>query len=88
MILTVCCGIGKKVGESEICKMAQRTAPTIQDLQPDVFDNLVEFINTGHCEVGKLIDELFITVKKHKIEVLKGIFIETLQNKLTVNNTV
>ena len=31
----------------------------IQDVQPDVFDNLVEFINTGRCVVGKLVEEQF-----------------------------
>jgi hypothetical protein len=66
MILTVCCGIGKKLVNLRFVKWPKGTAPTNQDLQPDAFDNLVEFINTGHCEVGKLIDELFITVKKHK----------------------
>ena len=42
----------------------------------------------GRCVVGRLVEEQFSTVKKHNIEVLKGILVDTLQNKLTVNNAV
>jgi hypothetical protein len=68
-----------------ICLRPKGTATTIQDVQPDVFDNLVEFINTGCCEVEILVLQKFFTVKKHNIKLMKGIFIETMQNKLTVN---
>jgi BTB/POZ domain len=60
----------------------------IHDVQPDVFNQLLQFIYTGQCEVPHSAENLFIAAEKYEIQELKEICEKDLQKKLVLDNAV
>ena len=60
----------------------------IHDVQPKVFNKLLQFIYTGQCEVAHSAKDLFIAANKYDIQELKEICEEALKKKLAVNNAI
>ena len=60
----------------------------ITDVTPAAFRALLQFIYTGHCQVGSLAEEILVAANKYDIRDLKQICAKELQKKLTVDNAV
>ena len=60
----------------------------ITDVTPAAFRALLQFIYTGHCQVGCLTEEILVAANKYEIGDLKQICAKELQKKLTVDNAV
>jgi speckle-type POZ protein len=60
----------------------------IEDVTPAAFKALLQFIYTGHCEVGMLAEELLVAANKYDIQDLKQMCDKELRKKLTVDNAV
>ena len=60
----------------------------ITDVTPAAFKALLQFIYTGHCQVGVLAEQLLIAANKYDIQDLKNICDKKLRKKLTVDNAV
>jgi speckle-type POZ protein len=60
----------------------------ITDVTPAAFKALLQFIYTGHCEVGNLAEQLLVAANKYDIQDLKEICADELRMKMTVGNAV
>ena len=60
----------------------------IHDVQPGVFNELLQFIYTGQCEVAHFAEQLMIAANKYEIQELKEMCEKALQKKLVLDNAV
>ena len=58
----------------------------IEDMEPAVFQKMLQFIYTNDCDVGEHAEELLIAADKYDIKDLKDICEEELESELTVDN--
>ena len=60
----------------------------IKDVTPAAFRALLQFIYTGHCQVGVLAEQLLIAANKYDIQELKEICAKELRMQLTVDSAI
>ena len=58
----------------------------IENMEPAVFQKMLQFIYTNDCDVGEHAEELLIAADRYDIKDLKDICEEELETELTVDN--
>jgi speckle-type POZ protein len=60
----------------------------VTDMEPDALKLMLQFIYTGHCQIGAWTEDLFFAADKYDIKDLKEICEEELRIKLCVDNAI